>query len=43
MTEALDELGVKTQLETAEDGSGIGAALVAQVALNGGAIKARRE
>lgn len=41
MQEALTELGFGPGLIMAEDGSGIGAALVAAVALAGGAVRAR--
>jgi hexokinase len=41
MDEALNEMHVQCALETADDGSGMGAALVAVVAANGGAIRAR--
>lgn len=40
MEEALTELGVCCSLQYAEDGSGMGAALTAVVAANGGAAKA---
>ena len=41
MAEALAELGFEPALTMAEDGSGIGAALVAAVALAGGAVRVR--
>lgn len=41
MRECLGELGVKCSLVNAEDGSGLGAALVALTASSGGAIKVR--
>ena len=41
MSEALAELGFGPGLVMAEDGSGIGAALVAAVAMSGGAVRAR--
>lgn len=37
--EALQELGCNLRLEMADDGSGIGAALIALVAESGGAIR----
>jgi hexokinase len=42
MSEALAELGYAPALVLAEDGSGIGAALVAAVALEGGAVRSRQ-
>ena len=41
MAEALSEMGAHPGLVVAEDGSGLGAALVAAVALGGGAVRAR--
>ena len=41
MAEALGELGCSPSLVMTEDGSGIGAALVAAVAISGGAVRAK--
>jgi hexokinase len=42
MEETLEELDIKASLVMADDGSGIGAALVAVVAQAGGAVRAAR-